>query len=157
MNLFYIDKDPKIAARYQCDKHNVKMIQETALMLSTAHHEFDSSVKEHVYKPAYRNHPSTKWLRSSAESYFWGFKHLYHLCQEYTYRYGKVHKTSNLLPILGCIPEGLDKTYDWQDPPQCMYDECKDPDTITAYRNYYKVRRNEIDMRWTNREIPAWL
>jgi hypothetical protein len=37
MNIFYLDKDPKIAAQFHCDKHVVKMIIETAQMLSTAH------------------------------------------------------------------------------------------------------------------------
>ena len=36
MNIFFLDKDPKIAAQMQCDKHVVKMILETAQMLSTA-------------------------------------------------------------------------------------------------------------------------
>ena len=36
MNIFFLDKDPKIAAQLQCDKHVVKMILETAQMLSTA-------------------------------------------------------------------------------------------------------------------------
>ena len=36
MNIFFLHKDPKIAARMQCDKHVVKMVLETAQMLSTA-------------------------------------------------------------------------------------------------------------------------
>ena len=37
MNIFHLDKDPKICAEYHCDKHIVKMILETAQMLSTAY------------------------------------------------------------------------------------------------------------------------
>ena len=37
MNIFYLDKDPVIAAQMMCDKHVVKMILESAQMLSTAH------------------------------------------------------------------------------------------------------------------------
>ena len=33
MNIFYVDKDPVIAAQMMCDKHVVKMILETAQML----------------------------------------------------------------------------------------------------------------------------
>ena len=37
MNLFYVEKEPVAAAQALCDKHVVKMILETAQMLSTAH------------------------------------------------------------------------------------------------------------------------
>ena len=37
MNIFILDHNPKIVAQSQCDKHVVKMIVESAQMLSTAH------------------------------------------------------------------------------------------------------------------------
>ena len=41
MNIFYLDRDPVIAAQMMCDKHVVKMILESAQMLSTAHRVLD--------------------------------------------------------------------------------------------------------------------
>ena len=41
MNIFYLDRDPKIAAQLACDKHVVKMILESAQMLCTAHGVLD--------------------------------------------------------------------------------------------------------------------
>ena len=41
MNLFILDKDPIKAAQLQCDKHVVKMIVESAQMLSTVHRYMD--------------------------------------------------------------------------------------------------------------------
>lgn len=41
MNVFYLDRDPEKAASVQCDQHVVKMILESAQLLSTAHHELD--------------------------------------------------------------------------------------------------------------------
>ena len=41
MNIFYLDQNPEIAAQYACDKHIVKMILETAQLLSTAHRVLD--------------------------------------------------------------------------------------------------------------------
>lgn len=35
VNIFYLDHDPAVAARYHCDKHVVKMVTETAQLLST--------------------------------------------------------------------------------------------------------------------------
>ena len=51
MNIFYLHSDPKTCASMHCDKHVVKMILETAQMLSTAHHELDGeNVVEGLYK-----------------------------------------------------------------------------------------------------------
>ena len=41
MNIFYLDECPIESARAQCDKHVVKMILETAQLLSTAHRLLD--------------------------------------------------------------------------------------------------------------------
>ena len=41
MNIFYLDSDPIICAKMHNDKHCVKMILESAQMLSTAHRELD--------------------------------------------------------------------------------------------------------------------
>ena len=38
MNIFVLDEDPVVAATMSCDKHVVKMILETAQMLSTVAH-----------------------------------------------------------------------------------------------------------------------
>ena len=64
MNIFYLDKDPVVAARVQYNKHVVKMILESAQMLCTAHHCYGSSEqKANVpYKQAHLNHPSTIWV-----------------------------------------------------------------------------------------------
>ena len=35
MNIFYLDRDPRIAAQMHCDKHVVKMPLESAQMLCT--------------------------------------------------------------------------------------------------------------------------
>ena len=40
MNIFYLHKDPVIAAKVQYNKHVVKMILESAQMLCTAHHHY---------------------------------------------------------------------------------------------------------------------
>ena len=51
MNLFYTSVNPQTAAQYQCDKHVVKMILETAQMLSTAHRLTETPQAPFVYKP----------------------------------------------------------------------------------------------------------
>ena len=71
MNIFYLDHDPRIAAKYHCDKHVVKMILESAQMLATAHRVVDKNDDDILYREAYKNHPSTKWVRSNLYHYTW--------------------------------------------------------------------------------------
>ena len=37
MNIFVLDRDPELAAKYHCDKHVVKMVLESAQMMCAAH------------------------------------------------------------------------------------------------------------------------
>ena len=41
MNIFYLDKDPKICAEMHLDKHSSKMMVEYAQLMSTAHRVLD--------------------------------------------------------------------------------------------------------------------
>lgn len=50
MNIFYLSEDPKQAAEWMVDKHVVKMILETAQILSTAHRVLDGQQVEVTYK-----------------------------------------------------------------------------------------------------------
>jgi hypothetical protein len=153
MNIFYVHTDPVIAAKSLCDKHVVKMILETAQLLSAAHHIYNTGID--CYKLTHRNHPSSVWVRESSEHYDWALMHFTALCSEYTHRYKKTHATQRLAIGLGLNPVPVVRSL--VPPPQCMYAECRESDTVQAYRKYYNVRRGEITMRWTNREIPSWM
>ena len=55
-------------------KHLVKMILETAQMISTAHRVIDGDEyadRMGLYKMAHKNHPVTIWTRTSTENYMW--------------------------------------------------------------------------------------
>lgn len=141
MNLFYLDRDPVEAARLQCDKHVVKMILETAQLLSTAHVELGH--ESPAYKPTHKNHPSAVWVRSSFKAYRWAWRHMRALGDEYTKRYGKIHKTiAEHLDSLSVPPSNIPHV-DFVDPPQCMYDECRRDDTVLAYQLYYNAKADE--------------
>jgi len=100
MNIFAIDSDPFKAVEYMVDKHVVKMVVETAQILSTAHHVLDNPINSPLYKKTHVNHPSTVWARQSDSNYSWLYNHFIALLFEYTYRYGKIHKTSRLIDEL---------------------------------------------------------
>jgi len=161
MNIFYLDDDPRLAAQYMCDKHVVKMIVETAQLLSTAHHVLDENIDEYqvhdkIYKKTHQNHPSAVWVRESLDNYMWGWDHLHHLISEYTYRYGREHKTKKILQYLLNVP--IDILEIGLTPiPLCMPDEYKvADDAVQSYRNYYKHGKMHLH-KWTKREKPEWM
>jgi len=182
MNLFYLDKDLDKCAEYHVDKHVVKMILEAAQIICTnltidhlfgfvpdkINSEQNKMLSEFrkeqkvlpqeqrlfKYLPTMQNHPSTIWARSSLDNFEWTFCYAMALADEYTYRYGKVHKTAELLRTLpepkhiqrvGFTTFGL-----------AMPDELKDYDNpIQSYRNYYMLDKGTF-ASWSHREKPSW-
>ena len=154
MNLFYLHKEPEVSATLHCDKHVVKMIIEYAQMLSTAHRmldgeayyglskngrkiqrwRLDSDREDILYKASHINHPSTRWVRENAIQYQYAYDMFTNLCDEYTYRYGKVHMTdSKLRNLLDNIPNNI-QLGEWSEPPQCMPDDVKvENNSLQAY------------------------
>ena len=146
MNIFYLDKDPKLAAIYQYNKHVVKMILESAQMLCTAHHCYGSAKqKANVpYKQAHLNHPSTIWARQSKSTYMWLYNHMMALGTEYYVRYGKTHLTITKCKDFLATPPKHIQGDEWSQPPQAMPDEYKHKDSITAYWQYYIHGKSHI-------------
>ena len=166
MNIFYLDSDPVVAAEMMCDKHVVKMILESAQMLSTAHRVIDGDEiadSKGMYKMAHRNHPSTIWARSSAQNYTWLWGHMAALMREYTHRYGKIHATEQLKECLARTPTNILYGGKLTAPPQCMPDEYKcnpnsasHADCISAYREYYLGDKMYM-ATWKFTEAPSWI
>jgi hypothetical protein len=149
MNIFKLDESPVVSAKYACDKHVVKMILESAQMLCAIHPEGTAP-----YKRSFYNHPCTKWVRESAKNYEWLLIHAYALCDEYTSRYGKVHKTQAVidwcdnnrleLPDIGLTQQ-----------PTCMPDYCKTESVVESYRKYY-INEKAKFAKWKDGNIPSW-
>lgn len=176
MNIFYLDDQPEIAARYHCNKHVVKMILESAQILCTAHRVLDgqeytdftksgrrikrwrlqdSELDNIFYKGTHVNHPCSKWVRKSHMNYTWLYLLLMGLLEEYTLRYKKEHKTSKLTPYLSIWPKNIPINL-FTTPPQAMPDHCKMDNTIDAYRLYYLTEKIHM-LQYTNTKIPYWI
>ena len=157
MNIFCLDEDPIKAVQMMCDKHIVKMILESAQLMSTAHRELDGdNANENLYKSTHKNHPSAKWVRESKANYEYLYRLFNALCNEYTHRYGKTHLTyQKLHNVLATPPQNIpDKEF--TQPTPAMPDDVKDNDSINAYRNYYNKYKQHL-AKWTNREVPEWI
>jgi len=177
MNIFAVDNSPSISAQSLVDKHVVKMILETAQLLSTAHRIIDgveyvgqsktgrkarrwrlTDERENIlYSATHINHPSAVWCRQTAYNYVWLFKHFDALLDEYTYRYNKIHKSANekfksaLLRVPDNIPDGVLTPVSL-----AMPNEYKVADHVQSYRNYYIFGKKHLH-KWTNREVPEWM
>ena len=150
MNIFAVHPDPCVAARSLCDKHIVKMILESAQMLCGA---FPKGVTP--YKHAHFNHPCTIWCRTTSENYDWLLEHGVVMCEEYTERYSKQHKTQEVLQWLKENKPDLPKT-GLTVFPQAMPDQYKGPNSIEAYRKYYIFEKSRFAVWKDNSKIPQW-
>ena len=189
MNLFILHEDPVIAAQMQCDKHIPKMVVESGQMLSTAHRVLDgvldrrpsksgkTSVKYWdlylgrddlegellLYKAVHVGHPCTQWTMESDMNYRWHYDHFIALCQEYTYRYDKIHKTARDLggPLYSAprnIPKGPLTPFRLAmgSNPECVVYGLGGTDAVQSYRNFYQTKQERFKMDWTKRKVPEW-
>lgn len=151
MNIFASFSCPVASARYLDNRRVVKMILESAQMLSVAINVHGGSG---FYKDAHFKHPCTIWTRESRENYEWLYEHMIALIKEYKYRYDKNHhciqyvniieKNRHILPSKGLTKfancaRAIDKGIDFS----------HITDTHLAYRLYLHTKWNNID------KIPA--
>lgn len=161
MNIFFLSNDPTEAAQYHGDKHNIKMILEQAQLLSTAHRvlDGDAAVDTSLYKSTHKNHPCAIWVRESASNYTWTYNLFAALCEEYTFRYGKQHKSGLLLlDKLKILPKNI-AHIGMTRPALAMPDDYKSDDPVKAYREYYihdKLKKNIVQYN-KNRPPPDWI
>ena len=172
MNIFFLHKFPPKAAEYLCDKHVPKMLLESCQMLSTAVHQHKENIPwplpiyrhhpvwknvDNLYKKAYPNHPMTKWVALNRGNFKWTLENAVFIGQEYYKRFNKYHKSRRIITLIlqnnymDCIPEG-----DFTEPPQCMPDEYRDKDYVTAYRRYYNTDKKYFAKWNKGRKQPKW-
>lgn len=162
MNIFWLANDPIEAAQLACDKHVVKMVLETAQILSTV-------ISQKIgtnwgYGSTHIHHPCIKWAASTRGNFIWLRKYGLALSREYTHRYKRQHASmqyidgatlpNEYIVIDGDLVDPGD--YNISTPAQCMPSYCKDPNPVVAYRNYYIAEKYRM-LTYTNREVPSWL
>ena len=156
MNIFFLDKTPEGSAKMLCDKHVPKMLLESCQMLSTALRQ-NGYEDDYLYKSAHPNHPMTKWVGNTRDNFIWAFRNADEISREYYKRFGKVHKSTRILDFITdneMQTEIPDKSF--TAPPQCMPDEYRDKNYVTAYRNYYKGVKKPIAKWEKGRQQPEW-
>jgi hypothetical protein len=152
MNIFILDLDTKKCAEYHCDKHVVKMILETAQLLCGVHWMLGNEAQ---YKLSHKNHPCAIWARECVENYIWLCDLGIELCKEYTYRYGKRHKSQDVIEWCLINVPNLKVNGDITPFALAMDDQYKTDTSVDSYRNYYIGAKSGI-ASWKNREVPEW-
>lgn len=166
MNIFASDKCPIKSAQNLANVHVVKMLNEGIQLLSTAHYILDGN--QVGMKPTHLNHPASIWCRTNKSNYSWLLAHTKALCDEYTHRYGKVHKSSIHLLSLSNYPVSIEDG-ELSEFVRCMPDEFKLAsllDPCKSYQLYLKSKYNDwttrtekrrMKVEWTGRNKPHWI
>jgi hypothetical protein len=151
INIFILDLEHERNAQYHIDKHVVKMVLESAQILSTVCHK---NGLEAPYRATHKQHPCVLWAEKSIQNYNWLLKFAKELCKEYTYRYKKNHKSEGVIKWLTANkPELPDSKL--TEFVQVVPDKYISDNVVTAYRSYYIGEKSEI-ASWKNRVVPKW-
>ena len=158
MNIFVTNPCPKLSAKALDDKRVIKMILESAQMLSTVIRSKDEQYAESnsLYKKTHSGHPCVKWTAQSKGNYIWLLKHMEALLEEYTLRFGKQHKSGTLfaafLDFVGRMPEnGL-----------TPFTNCTDFKEVNDVHEAYKKalaakwKNDKHRPKWTGASQPEW-
>ncbi len=168
MNIFLVDKNPRICAESLCDLRLNKMILETTQMLCTVYPSYwpalSKANSDKLYKATHMNHPCTAWARRDIHNYCWLIIYLNELHNEYTYRRDRTHKCRGLFPML--MKPVQDKVQPYIEEPVLQYKLTGDlnirftfncsnihPNTGNVFDDY-KVC---LSIKWHNdSRVPKW-
>jgi hypothetical protein len=188
VNIFVLHRDPVRAARQHCDRHVVKMTLETAQILSTVLWQRDRTSAQRLqrrgllYRPTHAGHPCTLWAAKSLGNFRWLCRLGIALAEEYTHRYGKLHKSAAVIEAAMAwaesashsrkaahrhtdgvvLPRSVSGAHPHDGWPcrrtpfaQALPEHYRGPDAVAAYRAYYLGDKAPI-CSWTRRRAPRW-
>lgn len=158
MNIFFLDEEPAKAAEYHCDKHVVKMILETAQIISTVYDRYGKH-EDWMLKPCFKNHPCTLWAGNSRQNLIWLVCLGIELNKQYTIRYQKEHKYFELFMKLGAMMHRFMPDNGLTPPALAMPEDCRQPGdrmqaAVMSYQIYYMTHKREI-AKWKVK-TPHW-
>ncbi len=157
MNIFVLNRNPRLAAQDHCDRHVVKMIIESAQLMSFVHHLNGSTVRNMcAFSETHAKHPCTLWAATSIENYEWLYELAVALSAEYTERYGKVHKTYRERIVHLRKPPAI-KQRAMTPHVQCMPEYLHHANVVTAYRDFYLMEKGFAHYNYRHSPRPLWL
>lgn len=161
MNIFFLDRDPRRAARMLCDKHVPKMLLESVQILCTV--SFLRG-KPAPYRATHTKHPCVQWANETRKNWEWLWNHADAIDDEYRLRFDKEHKSYQTL--VWCYAYGNKPLIDHMTAPaQAMptqYTLCGEgirsavDDAVKAYRAYYKGEKAKFAKWERGTPAPEW-
>lgn len=169
MNIFVLDFDLDKCAEYHIDKHIVKMPLEAAQLLCSAYwtslydyipklmtpfqrQAIQALQTDEFYKLTHYNHPCAIWARTSLDNFEWLHCYANALNDEYGYRYGKSHKS---LEVVNRLPEPNIPRIGLTPFAQAMPEKLKSDNVIESYRMFYMLDKGPF-ATWKYRDKPSW-
>jgi len=155
MNIFVLHTEPGTAARLHCDKHVIKMILESAQMLSSAIAKYGGTPR---YKPTHVGHPCTRWAGETRDNFDWLVELALALACEYEHRYSPRREHRSVAVIRDAhaqrllVPAGSLTPF-----AQAMPDKYKHADAVTAYRRFYAAEKARFATWRAPRVRPDWM
>ena len=129
----------------------VKMILESCQILSTVLNEQGLEAPYRSFNP---KHPSCLWAAESADNFENLSLHTMAMLEEYTDRFGKVHKCAGVLEqIMDLYDSSLFPRQDATPLRLAMPDYFKSNNPILSYRKFYASKPR---MRYPKDKIPDW-
>ncbi len=176
MNIFLVNRSPRVCAQALDDLRLNKMILETGQLLCTAYRRLYMQDGEAefpgIYKDTHVNHPCAVWTRSRIKHYIWLLVYFKALNSERLYRGFAPHLTFKKLyeHLYKPVKEySLDEAMFYENDASLFDDieftfNCSnvtDSLGIAVFRDYRvclvnKWRKDIRQPKWTNREPPVW-
>lgn len=158
MNIFALSTCPLEAAKLQKNQHVIKMTLETAQILCTSLILNGIDTSKVPYRRTHSNHPCVKWAAQSRANFNWLVAHGFALANEYKLRYGKDHKSGEVIEAcaaleLDCEFPSEDLTPFAQAMPMEFQRACntkefdetmEDKEGVLAYKGYYATAKQHI-------------
>ena len=149
MQIFVTSECPQACARYLDDKRVVKMVLESAQILSTVMHLLGS--QRAPYRATHEQHPCVQWAAASYDNFQWLYHHFQELLSEYKARYDKTHACEKHLAVFS---QFMDEPCYWLTDKLTPFVNCTlfkdEPDVFTAYRRC-------LYRKWaTAKRLPTW-
>lgn len=152
MNIFILDEDPQIAAALHHDRHVGKMLLEAAQMMSTVA-QLKMRYGLPLYKPTHPKHPCTQWLFHFPGARAWTLNLGNYLNWEHHQRFGKPHKSLEVLRNAYNLIADNHSASSIDDAPLAMPPEYKIGGIVDSYRAYYKATKMK-GATWARHPLP---
>lgn len=154
MNIFVTSDCPVECAKFLDDKRVNKMVTESVQMLSTALNLLGG---KGVYKTTHPNHPSNVWVRTTLANWQWLYEHTIALAEQYTQRYGKVHRAYKLLIESDMYEQATQKLLDFGRTPFANCAANKTYNLDFRHLPVFEAYRTYLDARWKlDKKEPTW-